>query len=102
MRLAHRGSTFSPHRIPPARWALACKAFENGREVWLSLEANVKRQFCKRQIRAYQHRLRTFDALVKQIFMGTISRRNSKLSREVHPRQTGNRRQIRESQRLVK
>ena len=43
---------FAPDSTPPARWALARKTLEDGREVRLSLEADAKRHLCERHIRA--------------------------------------------------
>jgi hypothetical protein len=93
---------FTLDSTPPARWALPRKAFEDGREVRLTLEADVKRHLYEWHVRAGQDRLRAFDALVEQVIVGTISRRSSKLPCKVHSRQTGYRGQIRETQGLVK
>ena len=51
-RAADRELAFALRRTPPALWALACKTFEYGREVRLSLEADAKCHLCERHIRA--------------------------------------------------
>ena len=43
---------FTLDSTPPARWALPRKAFEDGREVRLSLEADAKGHLCERHVRA--------------------------------------------------
>ena len=43
---------FAPDNKPPARWALASEAFEDGREMRLSLETDRKRHLCQPHIRA--------------------------------------------------
>ena len=43
---------FAPDSKPPARWAFASEAFEDGREMRLSLKSDRKRHLCELHIGA--------------------------------------------------
>src|SRR5712671_6832063 len=96
------GSAVADDRKPPACWGFSGEAFEHGREVCLSLEAHVKRDLGEWHVRAGKHRLRTLNSLVEEVVVRTVSRRRSKLRREVHSRQAGHLCQIGEAYALVK